>query len=629
MEAYESVREKINGITLDGINNRLDPEIIFDDGMVYDDHLNTLSVSNLKITGDSLPNNNTILFMKTDQLVHSDTSFTYNSSSNTLTVGTVNCTDFNTTSTKNIVYNVTTTTSNNASITLTSVSNYIQRLTGTGTLSVTLPVGTTVQIGHSFLISNGSASNITVKNNSGGTVTTVLGSSSSIVTCFNNTTSDGIWSPRHLFNISGITGVSSSDLVFSTNPTLVNPVLGNSTATSLAIGESLNSSSVVDIASTTKGFLIPRMTTTQRNAISLPAIGLQIYNTDLNSLNYYDGNFWNNYSNNSPFDKKGFRLTSTWVSFGDSYGDPAGINGVSGWPSRLATLSSTTVVNKNISGTTIDYPFMTYNFMDNPITNSSYANYSSIVEYGCNDQRINRALFTDGYYYCSVYLNLIVTMSVPWSSILDARSWTTKSGTYSNTPAYNFGLGVLLNGYIENSFTGRYYGISFTVIPSKPTSFEIYVDTILVETLSINYPSGYTGGFSAIMYLLDMKTSATRTIRVKVTGTTGGDSGFINYGCSWDDNSSNKRDVLCISCPRLPVSASGTGGDVLAPSDSRWLSINENIKECVNTAQKFSLPVYYHRWANSTLGFQTDLVHPNDKEMDYQVKNMYDNTIVH
>ena len=48
-----------------------------------------------------------------------------------------------------------------------------------------------------------------------------------------------------------------------------------------------DSSSVIDLTSTTKGFLPPRMTTTQRNAIASPAAGLMIYNTTTAKLNVY------------------------------------------------------------------------------------------------------------------------------------------------------------------------------------------------------------------------------------------------------------------------------------------------------------------------------------------------------
>lgn len=45
-----------------------------------------------------------------------------------------------------------------------------------------------------------------------------------------------------------------------------------------------NASSIVEIVSTTKGFLPPRMTTAQKNAIASPATGLVVYDTTLNKL---------------------------------------------------------------------------------------------------------------------------------------------------------------------------------------------------------------------------------------------------------------------------------------------------------------------------------------------------------
>jgi hypothetical protein len=61
----------------------------------------------------------------------------------------------------------------------------------------------------------------------------------------------------------------------------------NSTGTYTA-----QSSAIAQIDSTTKGFLQPRMTTTQRDAIATPATGLSIYNTTTNTEDYYNGTAW-------------------------------------------------------------------------------------------------------------------------------------------------------------------------------------------------------------------------------------------------------------------------------------------------------------------------------------------------
>lgn len=46
------------------------------------------------------------------------------------------------------------------------------------------------------------------------------------------------------------------------------------------------------VNSTTAGFLPPRMTTGQRDAIATPAEGLQIYNTTTKKINFYNGTAW-------------------------------------------------------------------------------------------------------------------------------------------------------------------------------------------------------------------------------------------------------------------------------------------------------------------------------------------------
>jgi hypothetical protein len=49
-----------------------------------------------------------------------------------------------------------------------------------------------------------------------------------------------------------------------------------------------------DIVSDSLGFLCPRMTSAQRNAISNPAAGLLVYDTDVQSHWYFNGTAWQN-----------------------------------------------------------------------------------------------------------------------------------------------------------------------------------------------------------------------------------------------------------------------------------------------------------------------------------------------
>src|SRR6056297_1531198 len=53
-----------------------------------------------------------------------------------------------------------------------------------------------------------------------------------------------------------------------------------------------DNSSILELRSTERGFLAPRMSTLQRNNIGTPATGLIVYNTDTDKLNIYDGSSW-------------------------------------------------------------------------------------------------------------------------------------------------------------------------------------------------------------------------------------------------------------------------------------------------------------------------------------------------
>lgn len=62
---------------------------------------------------------------------------------------------------------------------------------------------------------------------------------------------------------------------------------------SLSAGSSSpHASAMLDIQSTNKGLLIPRLSTAQRNAIAAPATGLQIFNLDDKCIDIYDGTNW-------------------------------------------------------------------------------------------------------------------------------------------------------------------------------------------------------------------------------------------------------------------------------------------------------------------------------------------------
>ena len=64
-----------------------------------------------------------------------------------------------------------------------------------------------------------------------------------------------------------------------------------------------DNTSMLEVQSNSKGFLLPRMSSAQRTSIASPASGLQVYDNNTNSLWYFNGTHWVN--------------TITVASFGD------------------------------------------------------------------------------------------------------------------------------------------------------------------------------------------------------------------------------------------------------------------------------------------------------------------------
>jgi hypothetical protein len=99
----------------------------------------------------------------------------------------------------------------------------------------------------------------------------------------------------------GVSGGYSGGIRFFTSNNSATPVLGMIVDRNQSVGIgltnssnlSVNASARLQVDSTTKGFLPPRMTTTQKNAIASPAEGLVVYDSTTNKLCCYNGSTWN------------------------------------------------------------------------------------------------------------------------------------------------------------------------------------------------------------------------------------------------------------------------------------------------------------------------------------------------
>jgi hypothetical protein len=144
-------------------------------------------------------------------------------------------------------------------------------------------------------------------------------------------------------------GINYGLKISASNSTSENVALSISSGKSIFGGTTGDNSAIVEMVSTNAGLLIPRMTTTQRTAISTPAKGLIVYDTTLNDI------FVNIGTGGAP----------SWIGL-----KSVGITG-SGTPNRIPRFDTTqTIANGAMNddgtrvwiggATTTDAPFYVY-----------------------------------------------------------------------------------------------------------------------------------------------------------------------------------------------------------------------------------------------------------------------------
>lgn len=95
-------------------------------------------------------------------------------------------------------------------------------------------------------------------------------------------------------DFSGITSVGLGTLTAFAN-NIGNNSFNSSSGSTIIGGSTINSSAKLQVDSNNSGFLPPRMTTTERNAIATPAAGLMIYNTTTGRHQGFNGTVWNDF----------------------------------------------------------------------------------------------------------------------------------------------------------------------------------------------------------------------------------------------------------------------------------------------------------------------------------------------
>jgi hypothetical protein len=155
---------------------------------------------------------------------------------------------------------------------------------------------------------NGTAANYMAGSLAIGT-TSITSKLSVITPAGGNTSGFSVGSTNGLLNIWGgsvsgvvfdvtngtLNGSTGTDFLFRQGG-LTSMLINSSQQVGIGSGlSSVNASAQLQVDSTIKGFLPPRMTTVQKLAIATPAAGLMVYDTTLNQMSYYNGTLWINF----------------------------------------------------------------------------------------------------------------------------------------------------------------------------------------------------------------------------------------------------------------------------------------------------------------------------------------------
>ncbi len=262
---------------------------------------------------------------------------------------------------------------------------------------------------------------------------------------------------------------NTNEIVIGYNTTGVGSnsvVLGNSSITksilrgSVGLGtESPNSSSIFDMTSTTKGLLIPRMTQSQRDAISSPATGLLIYQTDNTpGFYYYSGSAWTGIGTGAITGSG----TNGYLTFWNGTNSVTGSSGLKWQGDTLLTINGRVDQTGLGSSTFFGYEA---GILDDGTNNynSAFGNQSlySNTTGSSNSAFGSQSLYsnTSGFYNSAFgYQSLYSNTSGFYNSAFGFQSLLNNTTGYSNTALGYFAGSSTSTGYNQTSIKSVYLG---------------------------------------------------------------------------------------------------------------------------------------------------------------------------
>ncbi|MEO6721054.1 MAG: hypothetical protein ABIN67_11815 [Ferruginibacter sp.] len=378
------------------------------------------------------------------------------------------------------------------------------------------------------------------------------------------------------------------------------------------LGSLPDTSAMLDVSSTTKGFLVPRMTTTQQNAIPLPAKGLLIFNTT-------DNNFKVNVGIPATPNWQALDYVATTTNALTSTGNPGSgivtlntltstVNGVAASALIINTISNTSATNTlttNINGVAATgVPII------NTVANTSAVNSLTTRVNGIAATAvpiINTVANTSAQNSLTTTVNGVASTGVPIINTVAntsaVNSLTTTVNGVAATPVPM--INTVANTSAVNTITTRVNGIAATGVPMINSNTLSLSGTNLVSTVNgvasnstdisvLNFyieTSNTDNTNSSGNYSMDNLNMSTKTFmrftgaryqqQFKITGITGGVSGktIVLYNTEsgnmifsdLNSGSAAANQILTLNGSEVNTNGSGAVTLVYDGTASKWI----------------------------------------------------------
>jgi hypothetical protein len=170
------------------------------------------------------------------------------------------------------------------------------------------------------ITTSGTVTNLTIKANNNAIGDSLVISDTGLIQSRSNTS---IWLKGNTTGTGNVnvnawrSSLAGTGSIFSANVGTNTPIFNMLSTGQMSIGaETPVSTAALDITSTSRGLLIPRMTTSQRNAISSPASQLVVSNTTTNTIDMYQNGNWSTVAGDYADDVAAYRQLGSTIQAG-------------------------------------------------------------------------------------------------------------------------------------------------------------------------------------------------------------------------------------------------------------------------------------------------------------------------